>query len=195
MLLPPTHLINLENEQDVMPSPIGHTLLGLTIEALLAEDGRGRRGTAAFWANAPDMDMAAGLIEGRPGAWHAHETHSVGAALAAGLAAGLLAWARGGAFRASFVSGTAAYASHVLLDFMGKRQEDGMPILWPFSRRRVASPRAWFSTITSRSRERGFFRGLLSLHNLSAVTWEVVTLAPLLILVLGWQKRKGPPGE
>lgn len=188
-------LIKLDNEADAMPSPIGHTLLGLTVEALLAKDDRGRPGAAAFWANAPDMDMMAGLIEGRPGAWHAHETHSLGAALAAGLAAGLFGRARGHAFRTSFIGGTAAYASHVLLDFMGKRQEDGMPILWPFSRRRIASPRAWFSTITSRSRERGFFRGLLSVHNLQAVAWEVVTLAPVLVLVRALQKRRGPAGE
>ena len=162
-----------------MPSPIGHSLAGLTVAELFQ---RKDRLPAVFWANAPDVDMLVGLKKKNPVAWHGHQTHSLGAALAAGLTASVLARLTGGKLGASFLEGTTAYASHLLLDYLGKQAGDGMPLLWPLSNRRWASEQAWFSTITSRSRERGFLLGLLSEHNLKAVAWEVGSLLPIYLL-------------
>lgn len=165
-----------------MPSPIGHTIAGLAVAELACEKGRRRTGQAVFFANAPDIDLLVGVIKKNPSGWHAHQTHSVGAALAAGVGAGLLARLAGRKFIPSFLESTGAYASHLLLDYLGKKQVDGMPLLWPFTKRRWASEYAWFPTILSHSRERGFFAGLLLWHNLKAVAWEVGALLPVYLL-------------
>ena len=144
---------------------------------------------AVFWANAPDVDMLVGLRKKNPGAWHGHQTHSLGAALAAGVVAGALAKLSGGKFVPSFLESTGAYASHLLLDYLGKQTGDGMPLLWPLSDRQWASDQAWFATITSRSRVRGFLLGLLSERNLRAAAWEVGSLLPVYLLVRSAKKR------
>ena len=161
-----------------MPSPIGHSIAGLALSELFGDDGA-EAYEAVFWANAPDVDMLMGLLEKDPAAWHGYRSHSVGAAIVAGAASGLEAWWRGRRPAPAFWQASAAYASHLALDFLGKQQEDGMPILWPFAHRRWASPNAWFGTITSSGKAgRRFFTGLLSMENVISVSWEVVSLLP-----------------
>lgn len=125
-----------------MPSPLGHALAGLATGFLVAGRGsqpdRGPRwlgrleGQAVLFAAvacAPDLDLIVGTHNG--------PTHSIGAAVLAGLA--VFAWTRSTRLA---VAVAAAYSSHVLLDWFN--QDDSPPLgvmaLWPFSREHFMSP-------------------------------------------------------
>lgn len=163
-----------------MPSPLGHSIAGLAVAELFRyREGHVRR-QALLTANAADLDMLPGLLTSRhPDATHARASHSAGAALIAGVAAGTLARLRGRRFLPRFLQAVTAYGSHVLLDYLGKESDDGMPLLWPFSDRQIASGHAWFKTIRSYSRRRGFWLGLLNRSNVGALLREAGALAPV----------------
>ncbi len=162
-----------------MPSPIGHALAGLAIERLHADPGspRGRACLAAVAAALPDLDLVLRFVDGRN--HHRAESHSIGAALLAGLlvwawrrAAGrpqALGWAR--------VAG-AAWLSHVVLDWLGRDTNPplGLMALWPLSDGWFHSPWPLFLDI-GRTLELHTIG-----HNALAAAWEVLLLAPLLWL-------------
>jgi hypothetical protein len=106
----------------------------------------------------PDLDF----LWGR----HNMETHSLGAAVAAGIVAWL--WARG-LGRLALTVGL-AWASHVLFDWLGS--DDTAPLGVMFE---AISRRYWLD---------GFVA-----HNLWAVTTEVLMLAPALALAAWWRTR------
>lgn len=168
-----------------MPSPLGHTLAGLAVDALFNPPDRRHRVQAVFFANAPDMDLLPGLLGISRNEKHGHGTHSLGAAVAAGvLVATYDGCCRGRRFGPGFAQVAAAYASHLLLDYLGKEAAigDGMMLYWPVSRRRIASEHAWFRTIESKSKERGFVLGLFNRHNAGALLREAAVLGPVLWL-------------
>ncbi len=173
-----------------MPSPVGHALAGWVVSELFRRNGP--RGPAIFWACAPDLDMLPGLLhrEKRPDAAHAKATHSLGGALVAGSVSGVLGRLRGRHFGPYCLEASAAYASHLLLDVLGKEAEEGLPLLWPLSRRRIGLPHVWFPTIVSNTQEHGFWRGLLTRHNVKALAREISALLPLLLAVHWIEKRR-----
>lgn len=104
------------------------------------------------------------------------ETHSLGAALGAGLA--VLALTRGRDVRLALAV-TVAWASHVLFDWLGSDTTPplGVMALWPLSRDYYFANAFIFEAISRRYWLEGFWR-----HNILAVVSEAVMLAPLLWL-------------
>ncbi len=180
-----------------MPSPVGHALGGLIVwlvlppsdpdatdEAAVAGRG-GHLATTAGWqglalvmgsAVAPDLDF----LWGR----HNMETHSLGAALLAGLA--VLAWTRGRDRRLALAVAL-AWASHVLFDWLGSDTTPplGVMALWPFSPTFFFADAFVFEAISRRTWLPNFWS-----HNLLAVVREVVLLAPPAALAAWYRRRR-----
>lgn len=186
-----------------MPSPLGHALAGLAAGWALDPAPHGdRRRTAgrgaifAVVATLPDLDLLVGI--------HRGPTHS----LAASALAGVVAWAcygwgarRGGGAGASKARGpasaplrlalpvAAAYATHVLLDWLGADSSApiGLMALWPVSHEYYAASRPVFLAISRRYWLADFW-GL----NLRAVGRELLWLGPLALLA--WRMRRRDVG-
>lgn len=181
-----------------MPSPVGHALGG-AIVGLVCDVRRGGGGdvrarlravltaplvrAGAIAAVLPDLDF----LWGR----HNMETHSLGAAVAAGLVAWL--WWRGQGRLALTVG--LAWASHVLFDWLGS--DDTAPLgvmaLWPATSTFYFARAYVFEAISRRYWLDGFLA-----HNLWAVMTEVLMLAPVLAAVAWWRARHGadaPPAR
>lgn len=196
-----------------MPSPLGHALGGLSAGWLIAGasasptsvDSFGRdphdelppwtwtwRGALLFAAigMAPDLDLLVGL--------HRMYAHSLGAALIVTLAA--MALTRSFAPRttdATDATGTtsatvglacgAAYASHILLDWLGS---DGSPpigvmALWPISSGYYESSLHLFMSTNRRYWLPGFWS-----ENLEAVSREIAMLLPIAWTAAYWLRRR-----
>ena len=170
-----------------MPSPLGHSLAGLTVHALTARD-RGelldvRRISIALGAAvAPDLDLLLRFVDGRN--HHQAESHSLGFAVLAALATLAVArwkgWPTAG--RLALLAG-AAWTSHVLLDYLGRDTHPpiGLMALWPVTSAYFKFPWALFSDI-GRTLNWETVR-----HNAVAVAWEAVLLVPPLLLC--WRRR------
>src|SRR4051794_2129973 len=104
-----------------MPSPVGHMLGGVAAGWLVAGTPRGRLWTEHWWREAAPF-AALGALPDLDLLFHAHRgpTHSLGAAAAVGIVAALASartvvpnrWLLA-------LACVAAYASHVLLDWLG----------------------------------------------------------------------------
>jgi membrane-bound metal-dependent hydrolase YbcI (DUF457 family) len=127
-----------------------------------------------------DVDFAFGS--------HSTYSHSVGACAVVGITA--LIWLRGHATLA--LAATAAFGSHLLLDWLGS---DGTPpigimALWPFTSGFYQSDLHWFMAIYRRYWLSGFWS-----HNLQAVAWEIAILAPLAATVWWLRVRRNARPE
>ena len=164
-----------------MPSPVGHALAGLAVGVLAAGPRNLVRSldppaakrpldTAllamlpmAALGVLPDVDLVFGV--------HSMYTHSIGAVvlvlLAARIVTGGWHWA---------VAASLAYASHLLLDWLGHDTTApiGIMALWPFSPAYVQSDLHVFMPISRRYWVQGFLA-----HNLSAVAREILCIGPL----------------
>lgn len=175
-----------------MPSPLAHALAGATVgwSIVPAFPGRGvqpwREGLLfAALGMAPDLDLLVGA--------HSGPTHGVGAALIVALA--VAAWTKQG--RLGVAAGV-AYASHILLDWLGSDSSPpiGIMALWPFTGGHYESDLHVFHAISRRYWLPGFWA-----HNLRAVAWELLILAPLAMLVWvikargGRRRGAGPAGR
>ena len=169
-----------------MPTPIGHALAGLVVSSFsIRRSGPTvsplRAGVLVFCAVAPDLDLLLRLVDGAN--HHRGASHSLGMAALAGLAGSLL-----GRFAAGMPSGlaiSAAWASHVLLDYLGLDTSPpaGEMALWPLSTDFYISPVALFYDV-----RRAFSLGALS-HNAIAAAIELVVMLP--ILAMCWRYRGG----
>ena len=172
-----------------MPSPIGHALAGV-LTAWIVDVIPGQRAwrapaPTALWldragdgltiacaalAAAPDIDL---LFAG-----HRTVTHSIGAVMLVGVVVGLMA-ARSGrpALRIALMC-AAAYASHLLLDWMAVDQTfpQGLQALWPLSHRWYIS--GW-NLFRPTERRRIFTRSVMAL-NAVTIAQELAMLAPFL---------------
>jgi len=163
-----------------MPSPVGHALGGLLAGlSVLPAPSRAGLVVAAAAAVFPDIDF----LWGR----HNMETHSVGAALLAGLA--VLAWT-GGRQASLAVAVTLAWASHVLFDWLGSDDTPplGVMALWPWSSDFYFGDAYVFDAISRRHWLPGFVR-----HNVLAVVRELGLLVPpvvVLSVVRGWRPAR-----
>jgi membrane-bound metal-dependent hydrolase YbcI (DUF457 family) len=172
-----------------VPSPIGHALGGVICALALGGDGPRRpvvgpvRRVVAqpvVWIGAvaamlPDVDF----LWGR----HGMETHSLGAAVGAGLVA--LAVTRGRGWRVATIV-TAAWASHVLFDWLGSDDTPplGVMALWPLSNTFYFANAFVFEAISRRYWLPGFWA-----HNLWALATELVLLVPLGTALALWRDR------
>ncbi len=181
-----------------MPSPLAHTLAGCTA-ATLAAARHAPSGVRWRWllllvllANLPDLDFLPGLFIGQPEAFHRGASHSAAAALLCGGALGAVGWWRGARVGLWFALGAGAYGSHLVLDFFSPATDasSGLPLLWPLSAERFLSPWPLFLSIEKSGVGAGFLASLLSAHNLVAVVWEAVLLAPVVAAAFFLQRQR-----
>ena len=172
-----------------MPSPVGHALGGAIVGPLVGARQRGgRRGFDGLRAALSTPLVAAGAVAGMlpdlDFVWGRHnmETHSLGAAVAAGVVAWL--WRRGQGRLALTVG--LAWASHVLFDWLGSDDTPplGVMALWPVTSAFYFAHAYVFEAISRRYWLDGFLA-----HNLWAVTTEVLMLGPLLAVAAWWRAR------
>jgi membrane-bound metal-dependent hydrolase YbcI (DUF457 family) len=175
-----------------MPSPVGHALAGVVVHASLARDERQladwrRAAVLVAAALAPDLDLLFGFVDGRN--HHQAESHSVGAAAIATLAAALLfRRLRLSAWPVLALGVGAAWLSHVFLDYLSRDVSPpiGLLVLWPFSEEHYKFGRPIFMSISRR------FDWPSTANNLVAVAWELVLLLPVLAGVCGLRVRSRP---
>lgn len=164
-----------------VPTPLGHALGGIAAGYALA--GRrawsGRSWVPLVWFALLGMAADLDLLVGR----HSRETHSVGAAVAIGLAA--LSWLRRDPRWAVAASG--AYASHPLLDWLGSDTSPpiGIMAFWPMSREHVQSTWFLFPAVPRDLHWPGFWQAMAT-----ALTWELLLLSPAAAAAL-WVARRG----
>lgn len=170
-----------------MPSPVGHALGGLIVGLALSPrplgtlgtvGTLGTLGTVACAAVLPDIDF----LWGR----HNMETHSVGAAVLAGLAT--LAWTRGRNPRVALAV-MLAWATHILFDWLGSDDTPplGVMALWPLNSTFYFADAFVFDAISRRYWLPNFVS-----HNVWAVIKETLILGPpfLLLTALRWRERR-----
>ena len=137
---------------------------------------------------APDVDFLCGR--------HNAETHSLGAAVLAGVA--VLAWTRWAnpkvcphRYRLALAV-TLAWASHVLFDWLGSDDTPplGVMALWPINNTYYFAHAYLFEAISRRYWLSNFWS-----HNLYAVAKEVIILGPIAVTAWGLRKvLKGSKG-
>ncbi len=164
-----------------MPSPIGHALAGVIGGWTIDPPGRDPRPVLLFAAAgmAADVDLLVGA--------HSGPTHGVGAALVVGIVAWMFlrraGWRRH--WRTACAT-TAAYASHMLLDWLGTDSSPpiGIMALWPFSTSYYESPWHVFMAISRRYWLPEFWT-----FNARALGRELLILVPLAWLVVALRRR------
>jgi len=162
-----------------MPSPIGHALGGIAAGWSVAP----RRDRAAVWTlaiigMAADVDLL----------FHAHRgaSHSIGAAVIVGM----LVWSV--TTRRWAIAATAAWSSHVLLDWLGEDTWPpiGIQALWPFSDRYYQSPLVIFPSVS-----RQYWLGWRFVYfNVKALAVELLVLLPIAALAV-WVSTYRSPGR
>jgi inner membrane protein len=137
-----------------MPSPIAHAAVGYLIHTVRERKNptpskTGDRSrvfvllAVVFFSVLPDIDFLPGLLIGDIGRFHNQGTHSLLAALAVALLAGLAARWRKASFRSWFGLAFISYSIHLLMDALtfGGR---GVKLFWPFSQERYDMPVSLF---------------------------------------------------
>jgi membrane-bound metal-dependent hydrolase YbcI (DUF457 family) len=183
-----------------MPSPLGHALGAVAVGWAIARPATGRRALGlqvaalAALGTAADLD----LLWGR----HSQETHSLGAALIAAVAALAVRTATEGSYEhswfvrtlgvrtktATFLLVAAVWFSHPLMDALGADSSPpfGVMLFWPFSHDFWIAPFALFDAIS-----RMWWRDDVWTHNFAAAGREVLLLAPVVALVWWTRRRRG----
>lgn len=127
-----------------MPLPVIHSFAGYSLYRYSAQtQGRAWK-TALFCivlANLADLDFLPGLVIGNAMQFHHGWTHSLAAAILCGLAFGALAvLLKKGSFKNTFWLSSAAYSSHIVLDYLNEGGRGGVPLFWPLSSKYFHSP-------------------------------------------------------
>jgi len=180
-----------------MPSPIGHMIAGYIVYSTMrpsGADGWQGRGFvlagALLSAVAADFDFLPGLLLSTPNHFHHGPSHSLGAALLYGLVVWMilrgcrvaLAWRLALLF-------AGVYGSHLVLDLLAVDTSPpfGIPLFWPVTHTYYISPVPLFTDI-----QRGdgaaltFVHSAVNVHNVLAIAWEMVLLAPIAL----WLRRR-----
>ncbi len=191
-----------------MPSPVGHSLIGLAIAvqygiqpgrlSAISQDLRKKAAilfAGVLLANLPDVDYIPGICCGEINAFHHYYTHSIGWVLTVTLAC-WLGWKfmRPAIGVREIIFVFAALVSHLAADAV---TADGHPpygfmAFWPWSDRFVISPVTIFWRLHKHD-----WSEVLQWHNVWAVVVEVAICLPFLVLavVLKWrpgQKEQAP---
>lgn len=173
-----------------MPSPIGHSLFGILLYKILnrqsAKYDVNELFLYLFFANLPDIDFILGFIVNSPNLFHQNITHSLGAAVFAGLIASILL-KRKESFFNSFSLFSGLYFSHVVLDYLASASDTSLPfgvaLFWPLNHEYYAFPAIIFLDIWRGESNETFFTGILNLHNFLAVMIELLLFLPPIIVV------------
>ena len=172
-----------------MPSPVGHSIIGLTVFQALKP--RAQRWTAAVVCLVlaasvlPDLDFLPGFVVGAPNRYHHGISHSLGFAVSLFLAG--YAVERGVFRRPKAVYSLwlwLFYSVHVLADYFAYDTSlpYGEPLFWPLTGRYFISPVPIFSDIRREGSVGRFLPSLFSRHNLEAVFIELLVGAGILLL-------------
>ena len=178
-----------------MPSPVGHSFIGLTLGAAFLmprhrwvdwrawlTQNRGVLFAVLIAVNACDLDYLPGLFVGAPNALHRWLGHSAVWAVLAGTVIWLI-WRRAVLHvpRWALPVLLTAALSHIVADYFDEdmRAPYGILALWPFSDRFWISTHPFFLSLQKSS-----LADVLSMHNLRTVAHEILlTLPPLLVVV------------
>jgi membrane-bound metal-dependent hydrolase YbcI (DUF457 family) len=154
-----------------LPSPIGHALGGLIVGEVLAPSALLICAVAGVL---PDIDFAWG--------GHNRETHSLGAAVIAGLV--VLAWKRSPRLALAVAL---SWATHVFFDWLGSDDTPplGVMALWPLNTNFYFADAFVFEAISRR-----YWLDNFITHNAWAVIKEVLILGPLAVMAFLWQVRR-----
>jgi membrane-bound metal-dependent hydrolase YbcI (DUF457 family) len=147
----------------------------------------------AVWACLTPLTVACAVLAISPdfdNLFHTHRTysHSLGAAGIVWLAVALVAWRLHLPVVRTATVCAAAYASHVLLDWLGRDDsaKGGLMALWPLSAHYYRSGANLFLELVPHPRH-GFVRLLIS--NTRALAREVLILGPPFLLALVLRTR------
>jgi inner membrane protein len=183
-----------------MPSPIGHSIMGYIIYRAtvkpMAEQRWRDLGLYLLVANAPDLDFLPGLLVGDPNRYHHGSSHSLGFAVLVALVCTLWVMLRNRETKwRSFTICFALWSSHIGLDYcsIDTRLPYGVPLFWPLSDAYYIAPFAFFPDIRRALASSEFLTSLVSLHNLWAISVELLVLGPIAVLVLVAQKLVKSP--
>jgi inner membrane protein len=174
-----------------MPSPVGHSLMGLVIYR-----ATGRSTGPHAWklmalsiliANAPDLDFLPGLLIGDLSRFHHGPSHSIGVALLVGFVSSFLASRR----LYAFAMGFSLFFSHVVLDYLiqDPSPPHGVPLLWPFSQEYYMAPFAFLPKFDySPGLSQSLLSVVFSLNNLMTMATELLLFLPWLVAVSLWAR-------
>jgi membrane-bound metal-dependent hydrolase YbcI (DUF457 family) len=153
-----------------MPSPVGHALGGLIVGEVLAPSALVLCAVAGV---SPDIDFAWG--------GHNRETHSLGAAIIAGLI--VYAWKRSPRLALAV---TLSWSTHVLFDWLGSDDTPplGVMALWPLNSDFYFANAFVFEAISRRYWLENFIP-----HNAWAVIKEILILGPLVAVLIAFRSR------
>ncbi len=179
-----------------MPSPVGHSVIGLSIGLLYAWP---RGSVAGRWmetikrhrfplflavvlANLPDIDYVPGILTGDLNAYHQQITHTLGWIL---LVAGgtWMVWKyvqpTVGLKEAAFI--LACLAGHLVADWLTDdgSYPFGIMMWWPFSSDHTIAPRHIFP-----SPQKADWGEVFDWHNARVMGIEFLITAPLILIVL-----------
>jgi membrane-bound metal-dependent hydrolase YbcI (DUF457 family) len=155
----------------VVPSPVGHALGGLIVGGALAPSALLICAVAGVL---PDIDFAWG--------GHNRQTHSLGAAIIAGLV--VFAWKRSPRLALAV---TLSWATHVLFDWLGSDDTPplGVMALWPLNSNFYFADAFVFEAISRRYWLDNFIP-----HNTWAVIKEILILGPIVVIAFLWRARR-----
>jgi hypothetical protein len=153
-----------------VPSPIGHALGGLIVGQALAPSALL---ICAMAGVLPDIDFAWG--------GHNRETHSLGAAVIAGLV--VLAWKRSPRLA---IAVSLSWTTHILFDWLGSDDTPplGVMALWPINSNFYFADAFVFEAISRRYWLDNFYA-----HNGWAVIKEILILGPILAVLMSVRSR------
>lgn len=181
-----------------MPSPVAHSLIGLSVgqffEPRAATDWRPWTAYCLVAANAPDLDFLAGWFGGDINAFHHGPSHSLAAAVVFGVLSVIVLhrfWTQRWRL---FFGGTAVYASHVVLDmFCGGPDGTGIPLLWPLTNANFVAPWQPFAGILHGVHGDGvgtFLGELFSWYNLRVLAVEFALCFPVFAISYLWRRDR-----
>lgn len=173
-----------------MPSPVGHTIAGLTVHVLAARGdaelaSAPRLGIVLAAALAPDLDLLLRFVDGQN--HHQQHSHSVGFAVLAAVLVWVVSrarhWPKPGALA---LLTCAAWLSHLVLDYFSSDTHPpiGLMALWPLSSDYYKFP---FPVFLDIGRELDWDAVT---NNAVAAAWEIVVLSPLFTLAWRWRQRR-----
>jgi membrane-bound metal-dependent hydrolase YbcI (DUF457 family) len=191
---------NLEKKikgSEVVPSPIGHILSGILFYQIFNRyDARYDIRKLLLYviiSVIPDIDIAIGFLVNDL-KFHQTIVHSLGAAIFAGLIAGIVLIRKKGLFFNNFSLFSALYYSHVILDYLASASDTGYPfgvaLFWPFSNEYYVFPVMIFLDIWRGTSNETLFSGMFNLHNLWAIMIELVLFLPPIIILHYFSSRR-----
>ncbi len=163
-----------------MPSPVGHTLVGLIIFKLFGKQKFKWQLTSLFLiiliSNFPDLDFFPGLLMGEPNRFHHGISHSLGfvVILTCLTYCGAKIWHINNPIMLSVWFFILSF-THLMMDYFAADTSlpYGEPLLWPVFDTYLISPVYLFLDIRRSNELLQFFPSLLSWHNILAVIIEI----------------------